>query len=151
MSLLFFFFFLMIRRPPRSTLFPYTTLFRPPARQQGAEEIEEPTGRALALLDLLGRAERRQAPHEVVGPPRGFSQPVVRDAKQTRHDIDGQPEGKLREPTRIGRGLELVRENPRRGLALLGGLGPVDRIESGGDGLLEGAVPRAIVHANEMP
>src|SRR2546429_5452607 len=27
-SLFFFFFFLMIRRPPRSTLFPYTTLFR---------------------------------------------------------------------------------------------------------------------------
>src|SRR5215203_1415091 len=28
----FLFFFLMIRRPPRSTLFPYTTLFRSPAR-----------------------------------------------------------------------------------------------------------------------
>src|SRR5256885_9559296 len=27
-SLVLFFFFLMIRRPPRSTLFPYTTLFR---------------------------------------------------------------------------------------------------------------------------
>src|SRR6266542_6782804 len=27
-NLSFFFFFLMIRRPPRSTLFPYTTLFR---------------------------------------------------------------------------------------------------------------------------
>src|SRR6266487_1401158 len=27
-SLIFIFFFLMIRRPPRSTLFPYTTLFR---------------------------------------------------------------------------------------------------------------------------
>src|SRR3712207_9146608 len=27
-SVLFLFFFLMIRRPPRSTLFPYTTLFR---------------------------------------------------------------------------------------------------------------------------
>src|SRR2546422_7142293 len=26
--MLYFFFFLMIRRPPRSTLFPYTTLFR---------------------------------------------------------------------------------------------------------------------------
>src|SRR5258707_12548311 len=26
--IIFFFFFLMIRRPPRSTLFPYTTLFR---------------------------------------------------------------------------------------------------------------------------
>src|SRR5258708_19208465 len=29
---LLFFFFLMIRRPPRSTLFPYTTLFRSPPR-----------------------------------------------------------------------------------------------------------------------
>src|SRR2546427_12017069 len=28
MCVCFFFFFLMIRRPPRSTLFPYTTLFR---------------------------------------------------------------------------------------------------------------------------
>src|SRR5713226_10299035 len=28
LSFLSFFFFLMIRRPPRSTLFPYTTLFR---------------------------------------------------------------------------------------------------------------------------
>src|SRR3989337_2866476 len=28
LAVLFFFFFLMIRRPPRSTLFPYTTLFR---------------------------------------------------------------------------------------------------------------------------
>src|SRR5256885_16638186 len=28
LHILFFFFFLMIRRPPRSTLFPYTTLFR---------------------------------------------------------------------------------------------------------------------------
>src|SRR5258708_22886350 len=28
MILVYFFFFLMIRRPPRSTLFPYTTLFR---------------------------------------------------------------------------------------------------------------------------
>src|SRR2546425_8161709 len=28
---LFIFFFLMIRRPPRSTLFPYTTLFRSPS------------------------------------------------------------------------------------------------------------------------
>src|SRR5256885_3972284 len=30
---LLFFFFLMIRRPPRSTLFPYTTLFRSPGRE----------------------------------------------------------------------------------------------------------------------
>src|SRR5205814_9383865 len=30
-----FFFFLMIRRPPRSTLFPYTTLFRSPRSECG--------------------------------------------------------------------------------------------------------------------
>src|SRR5260370_28140282 len=35
-SCLFFFFFLMIRRPPRSTLFPYTTLFRSGQRRRGA-------------------------------------------------------------------------------------------------------------------
>src|SRR3712207_7659660 len=33
----FFFFFLMIRRPPRSTLFPYTTLFR---SRYAAEQFE---------------------------------------------------------------------------------------------------------------
>src|SRR2546422_1156933 len=35
----FFFFFLMIRRPPRSTLFPYTTLFRS-SPSPSVEEIE---------------------------------------------------------------------------------------------------------------
>src|SRR2546422_10416084 len=33
-----FFFFLMIRRPPRSTLFPYTTLFRSLVRDAGARK-----------------------------------------------------------------------------------------------------------------
>src|SRR3712207_9433315 len=32
-------FFLMIRRPPRSTLFPYTTLFRSPAEQPRADRL----------------------------------------------------------------------------------------------------------------
>src|SRR5256885_16987212 len=34
---IFFFFFLMIRRPPRSTLFPYTTLFRSVVGVEGDE------------------------------------------------------------------------------------------------------------------
>src|SRR5256885_13086104 len=38
----FFFFFLMIRRPPRSTLFPYTTLFR--SREYGLQHDEFNTG-----------------------------------------------------------------------------------------------------------
>src|SRR6266487_6453327 len=33
------FFFLMIRRPPRSTLFPYTTLFRSPGRPGEQSEV----------------------------------------------------------------------------------------------------------------
>src|SRR5438094_3670161 len=33
-NVLFFFFFLMLRRPPRSTLFPYTTLFRSTQNQR---------------------------------------------------------------------------------------------------------------------
>src|SRR2546426_9297813 len=35
MLVFLFFFFLMIRRPPRSTLFPYTTLFRSIGHQKG--------------------------------------------------------------------------------------------------------------------
>src|SRR5438445_10878704 len=38
---IFFFFFLMIRRPPRSTLFPYTTLFRSLATFIGGHAIRE--------------------------------------------------------------------------------------------------------------
>src|SRR5947209_16497357 len=51
--LTFFFFFLMIRRPPRSTLFPYTTLFRSlhrrPRReaQPAAHRARELPGHAL--------------------------------------------------------------------------------------------------------
>src|SRR5260221_9267496 len=56
----FFFFFLMIRRPPRSTLFPYTTLFR---------------SRPLARI----RPELRRSLR-----PRGPRPPRCRDRKSTR-------------------------------------------------------------------
>src|SRR5438093_10560568 len=44
--LFFFFFFLMIRRPPRSTLFPYTTLFR--SHRKGFVSIQQHAG-AIAI------------------------------------------------------------------------------------------------------
>src|SRR2546430_14605047 len=55
----FFFFFLMIRRPPRSTLFPYTTLFR-------SEYINPHTGgpslpTMAAYLQLLRAGEHTRA------------------------------------------------------------------------------------------
>src|SRR2546429_1542216 len=40
-----FFFFLMIRRPPRSTLFPYTTLFRSPSSPGGSGPGPAPPSR----------------------------------------------------------------------------------------------------------
>src|SRR3989304_8716372 len=48
-----FFFFLMIRRPPRSTLFPYTTLFRS-LRGPGA-----PPARTLPRRPRRGRTDRK--------------------------------------------------------------------------------------------
>src|SRR2546422_3141064 len=51
--LLFFFFFLMIRRPPRSTLFPYTTLFR------SVEAPVDPATGALAVGVPVPGAEAR--------------------------------------------------------------------------------------------
>src|SRR6266487_5668309 len=39
-----FFFFLMLRRPPRSTLFPYTTLFRSRPPRQGREPLHRRLG-----------------------------------------------------------------------------------------------------------
>src|SRR5256885_3120178 len=43
----FFFFFLMIRRPPRSTLFPYTTLFRSFGARERVTDVEQPELRDL--------------------------------------------------------------------------------------------------------
>src|SRR2546422_4737949 len=63
--LVLFFFFLMIRRPPRSTLFPYTTLFRsqPPADrwQKLWGQVEE----AVSLLDLAEEAADTEVLQEV--------------------------------------------------------------------------------------
>src|SRR5206468_11023643 len=51
----YIFFFLMIRRPPRSTLFPYTTLFRSPS--QGGEPGAGALPRGLLPPDALARAD----------------------------------------------------------------------------------------------
>src|SRR2546430_6062277 len=50
---MFFFFFLMIRRPPRSTLFPYTTLFRSFLLIEGAGGLLSPLGERFHLLDII--------------------------------------------------------------------------------------------------
>src|SRR2546430_10032837 len=56
----FHFFFLMIRRPPRSTLFPYTTLFRSraaahaaPRKPWPAEQPPQPGGSNMSNQDVV--------------------------------------------------------------------------------------------------
>src|SRR3989442_11995947 len=46
-----YFFFLMIRRPPRSTLFPYTTLFR----SRDFQRIGDPLAWVIGSEDFLNR------------------------------------------------------------------------------------------------
>src|SRR5205085_9921698 len=56
---LLFFFFLMIRRPPRSTLFPYTTLFR--SRPRAPRDVRFARG-ALGPEPRAGNARSRRGP-----------------------------------------------------------------------------------------
>src|SRR5215203_7506072 len=56
-----FIFFLMIRRPPRSTLFPYTTLFRSHDRGQLVPRHRRRDRRARLRADAVGRRDRAVA------------------------------------------------------------------------------------------
>src|SRR2546422_2551859 len=57
----FFFFFLMIRRPPRSTLFPYTTLFRSQSGRPPEAEVAERDAGVGEPLAVVPRAH-----HEMI-------------------------------------------------------------------------------------
>src|SRR5260221_14448219 len=60
-----FFFFLMIRRPPRSTLFPYTTLFRSCARNGSARHrvVDDAirSDQQVQVLEVADRTEDRKS------------------------------------------------------------------------------------------
>src|SRR2546425_9023762 len=58
LSHLLFFFFLMIRRPPRSTLFPYTTLFRSKRARRGRPHRQPDRTHRLSLLGIDHRERR---------------------------------------------------------------------------------------------
>src|SRR2546425_7409220 len=61
-SLYLLFFFLMIRRPPRSTLFPYTTLFRSPSFRRGSDPRPTPGTRRRGIAGS-GRGTPRSEEH----------------------------------------------------------------------------------------
>src|SRR3989442_174323 len=71
-SIYFFFFFLMIRRPPRSTLFPYTTLFRSFRDRSHAGEPQGLPGRGeVQCLRRLVARDRQPRPRSRAGPLAG--------------------------------------------------------------------------------
>src|SRR3989454_10191011 len=107
----FFFFFLMIRRPPRSTLFPYTTLFRSRAGELaacwlrcaaalpvkvglplGAAHMVYNAGKEVVLLDAadrgLGSAARRLARILTQTLPKNGLRRLVHGTFYARHVLD---------------------------------------------------------------
>src|SRR5438034_4489139 len=104
---LFLFFFLMIRRPPRSTLFPYTTLFRsakaalamlapaapPPAppKPPARERSEEHTSELQSHSDLVCRLllEKKKKNKKRAADPDKSRITTVREHYTTRYTEPG--------------------------------------------------------------
>src|SRR2546427_5370545 len=114
LTLFLLFFFLMIRRPPRSTLFPYTTLFRSRAERQLQVQVRPllpdhacrtRSGDRLVARVLRGGDEpESQAPHRG-DRGRGRGVPGDGPGRRARAYQAARPEGRLRQdlPTQYGR------------------------------------------------
>src|SRR5438309_3823856 len=99
----------MIRRPPRSTLFPYTTLFRSPGHHVG---VKQHAGRAR-------RGEHEDVLHPLAGPDRkstrlnsshsSISYAVFCLKKKKKNEEDGQD--KKRKACRLHCALDAVRDD----------------------------------------
>src|SRR2546430_10494911 len=88
----------MIRRPPRSTLFPYTTLFRSPARQAGARSHDGRTGTIFRTVGL-GRVGGKARPCAFRGwcaaPRHGGFFPVREADRSEEHTSELQSQSNL--------------------------------------------------------
>src|SRR3712207_8673088 len=67
----------MIRRPPRSTLFPYTTLFRSPAHEEGQQHHHHDRDDRSGDVAEAARLEHPDLPRSPAAEPR--SDPAVHD------------------------------------------------------------------------
>src|SRR6266487_6989828 len=90
--LFFFFFFLMIRRPPRSTLFPYTTLFRSSRARPGVRgpQRHPPDEEVRARHPQhLPRPPRRSEEHtfELQSPVHLVCRLLLEKKKKTTHSL----------------------------------------------------------------
>src|SRR2546427_8706827 len=79
----FFFFFLMIRRPPRSTLFPYTTLFR-------SARGRRPAGRGPSVTRAPRPGRRPCAPPITLLASRGFFSREAERSEEHTSELQSQ-------------------------------------------------------------
>src|SRR2546426_6790638 len=101
----------MIRRPPRSTLFPYTTLFRSRFTPEAPAELERLVMKALAK----DRDERYQTAKDLLIDLKGLRQKLVVDAEIKR----SAPPEEFRVPPSGGR-LSSAESSPPKGGTLNG-------------------------------
>src|SRR5258708_25352176 len=87
----------MIRRPPRSTLFPYTTLFRSEVRV-GPEPAREVLDQVLAQRRRFPPLGRRGNRYEAAERADGFAQAADHDAHQHESEFGVSPESGLQLP-----------------------------------------------------
>src|SRR5688572_31777646 len=73
----------MLRRPPRSTLFPYTTLFRSGADEVVHRRIDDNEGAAGAVLQVFDAGDEDAGVADDQ-PPRLDDEPAAEDRKSTR-------------------------------------------------------------------
>src|SRR5690348_17468828 len=96
----FFFFFLMIRRPPRSTLFPYTTLFRSKRFDEALASYNEAlalepnsaafnnVGNLLKELGQLQDADRKSTRLNSSHPSISYAVFCLKKKKKKKHKIE---------------------------------------------------------------
>ena len=89
---------------------------------------------------------------EALRPEDGPVQILLGDAEQGGDGHHRQPVGEIGEPREVGRvrSSERIGEGPRPPAARLGDPRGIERVESRGEGALEGAVAGAVVHPHEM-
>src|SRR3712207_8177656 len=83
----------MIRRPPRSTLFPYTTLFRSelvscPLRHPGLDHAGDLGG--LGVEGRLGSRAGRREPFQEPGDPRDLAEHLVQRSEEHTSELQSR-------------------------------------------------------------
>src|SRR2546422_5738499 len=80
----------MIRRPPRSTLFPYTTLFRSCLDPDSADRLVEPFRMAVGIHPRRSAGDHFRADHNVLSDREAFAGKMALDGRSEEHTSELQ-------------------------------------------------------------